>query len=338
MVTAPSPSTAEEPQPILAEEDAHVVRNEVGLAKLEALLLGDRDVPVIVLTEAEDLPRPVLAPTRVREVVGSKALIWFLPGEQLPRRLRLRLGRSLAVCRGAVRIFWPGVSQSSAAGAHPLVPVLDGEPEEDALAELSRQFDLSRPSVRVEIEMIEDLRSILQSELSATAADLQHTAQRLRDANIERHVAITRVERLEERLEPAAAPSTASFDELLHVLITREWLRAFVPAARREHPLGAYVLGTDLTAVARARPSFTHERLAWVCAMVACGYARRVSSIAPQPLRAGRRGAQLRRGDGARGWYCDLEADTPLQLRYWIRRDRTVEFAELLELPVDGHR
>ncbi len=71
------------------------------------------------------------------------------------------------------------------------------------------------------------------------------------------------------------------------------------------------------------------EKLAWVCAMVACGYAPTLTGIAPHALITGRGGPQIERADGAKGWRCNLKRNAPggPRLHYWIRPDRTVEFA-----------
>jgi hypothetical protein len=181
----------------LEETGLHVVRTESGVWALEDFLLSERETPVVVLTQSEETLQPVLPAEKIRMIVGPYAVIYYLPGEYLLSHLRVALGHGLAVARGSARIFWPGLSVESDPTDHPLVALLDGEREQDALAEFARQFDLSRPSVRREIKLIEDARSVLQSELNAATSDLRDTAQQLRDANIARHEAVMRAEHAE---------------------------------------------------------------------------------------------------------------------------------------------
>jgi hypothetical protein len=308
-----------------------VVRSEPGVWSLEDVLLSDRDAPVIVLTQSQDTLEPVLAPEKVRAVAGEAAAIYYMPGDYLLEQLRRTLGSALAVSRGAVRTFWPGLSTRSDPADHPLVPILEGELEVDALAEFARQFDLSRPAVRQEIRLIEDARSVLQSELDAADNELRTTAEQLRDANIARHEALTRAEQAEDSLGSDGRLSARSLEEALHVLITREWLRAFLPADRHRHPLGGYVLTPQLLGVVAVETGFAKHRIAWVCAMVASGYASFLAGLAPERLLTGPGGPQLERADGALGWRCTMKRDMQgcSWLHYWTRPDQTVEFTDV---------
>jgi hypothetical protein len=305
-----------------------VVRSQAGMQSLEDFLLGERAAPVVVLSQSTDTFQPVLSPGRIRTIIGPEGAIYYVPGEQLLRQLRAVLGHALALSRGAVRIFWPGLTIRSDPADHPLVPMLDGESEEDALAEFARQFDLSRPRVRSEIKLIEDSRSLLQGELDAVRQEAHHVAEQLRDANIDRHEAVTRAERAEEYQGDEAQTSAMNCEEVLHALISREWLRAFLPADRREYPLGAHVLTPGFIAALEERTELSYDRVAWVCAMVACGYAPSLPGTAPQPLLT-RGGAQLRREDGAKGWRCNLKGDAAHApyVHFWVRLDQAVEFA-----------
>lgn len=176
----------------------HVVRTEAGIWALESLLLGERETPVVVLSQSEETLQPVLPAEKVRAIVGPHAVIYYLPGEYLLHHLTVTLGADFAVSRGSVRIFWPGLSSESDPFDHPLIAILDDEPERDALREFARQFDLSRPPVRHEIKLIEDARSLLQAELDDANNDLRATAEQLRDANIARHEALMRAEHAEK--------------------------------------------------------------------------------------------------------------------------------------------
>jgi hypothetical protein len=133
--------------------------------------------------------------------------------------------------------------------------------------------------------------------------------------------------------------SSAVDREALDIMIVQQWTKTLRgPYDWGDWPLARYTLGEGvLRAVQRqanaparcADPAAT--RLAWVCAMVACGRAPRLRSIAPSPLR-GATGAELVRSDGARGWRCNLERDAPggPQLHYWVHPSGQVEFDTVL--------
>jgi hypothetical protein len=186
---------------------AIVVGDEETLARLETALLGEhRDAPCIVLAQRCDDHAPVLPPQRVRAIVGPEPRIYFITSDHLLRKLRMRLGSALMVSRGAVRIFWPGLSVQSEPFAHPLVPVLDDEPLESALAEVARQFDLSRPAVREELKLVEDARAVLEGEVSRLKGDLGEMARQLSQASNQRSEAITRAETAERQLQSLSGP------------------------------------------------------------------------------------------------------------------------------------
>ena len=129
--------------------------------------------------------------------------------------------------------------------------------------------------------------------------------------------------------------SAALDREALEVLIVQQWTQMLKdPYDWAEWPLARYTLSADVVGsvrgAARATVQCTYpgaEQLAWVCAMVACGRAPRLRSLDPSPL-CDATGAELVRGDGARGWRCNVKRDTPdgPQLRYWIHPTGLVEF------------
>jgi hypothetical protein len=125
--------------------------------------------------------------------------------------------------------------------------------------------------------------------------------------------------------------------EALDVLIVQQWTKTLEePYDWAEWPLARYRLGEDVVRAAQGSASAivhcTHPgavRLAWVCAMVACGRAARLRSLDPGPLPDGRgEGEQLVRPDGARGWRCNVKRYAPdgPQLRYWVHPSGTIEF------------
>jgi hypothetical protein len=313
------------------ELDPIVVLGEPALKSLEAYLLSsDREQPVVALTQSLESEEPVLASGDVRAIVGGDVRIYYLPEEHLLQSLQSVLGRSLALPQGAARIWWPGLNTRSDPSDHPLVLELDGQPQAHTLAELARQFDLSRPRVRREIKLIEDTRRLTEHELAQAREQVEAIEERLRDTQVERHEEATRADAAEVRVKSGAQGlSVLSCEERLHTLISREWLGSLSAGERRAHPLGAYVLTPELVATIEGQPDLPEDRLAWVCAMVACGLACGLSEIAPDPQISAPLATQLERADGAKAWCCRLEqnaAGMPL-LHYWMRADRTVEFA-----------
>jgi hypothetical protein len=143
-----------------------VVRSRSALRGMVAdLYADDRAQPVIGLACLEETGEPVLAGGLVRAVVGAGPRIYYLPGERLRQCLQGVLGRRLALPAGGVRVWWPGMAAYDP-GAHPLVVALDSESQGEMLEEFARQFDLSRPRVRSEIEVIEDARRLAEDELA----------------------------------------------------------------------------------------------------------------------------------------------------------------------------
>jgi hypothetical protein len=313
------------------ELDPIVVRDKSALSSIEAYLLSsDREQPVVALTQSLESEEPVLAAIDVRVIVGPDPQIYSVPEEQLLQDLQGVLGRSLALPRGSARVWWPGLTSRSDPSDHPLVLELDGEPDGHMLAELARQFDLSRPRVRREIKLIDDTRRLAEHQLAQALEQVEAIEERLRDTQLERHAEATRADAAEVRAKSAARElSTMSCDERMHMLICKEWLGALTASERRAHPLGAYVLTLELLATIERQAELPQARLAWVCAMVACGLAPKLEEIAPDPLLDGEGSLQLERADGAKGWRCGLErnATHAVRLHYWTRPDGIVEFA-----------
>jgi hypothetical protein len=122
--------------------------------------------------------------------------------------------------------------------------------------------------------------------------------------------------------------------EALDVLIVQQWTKTLRgPYDWGDWPLARYTLGAGVLSAAERYASGSTsctssavDRLAWVCAMVACGRAPRLRSIELHPRGDGEQ--QLVRADGARAWRCNLERDAleGPQLHYWIHPSGLVEF------------
>jgi hypothetical protein len=183
--------------------DCVVVLSKAELRSLEAYILGEREHPVVALTPSLMMPEPAFAPGAIREIVGPGARIYFIPGTFMLHRLQDALGRRLAPAAGTARIWWPGFNLGSDPREHPLVQRLEGESDESAVEEFARCFDLSRPRVRREIELIEDARALAERERDQAVERARELEQLLRDAQIACRDAVERAERAEARVDPA---------------------------------------------------------------------------------------------------------------------------------------
>jgi hypothetical protein len=180
-----------------------VVRSQRALRGMEAdLRSGERSEPVVGLSCLEEINEPVLAPRRVRAIVGVGPRIYYVPGQDLLRRLQGMLGRRIALPSGGARVWWPAVRACSDRGEHPLVLALDSESQAEMLAEFDRQFNLSRPTVRGEIRLIEGTRRLAEYELS-------QAREENRAIEGERDRALARAWEAERALEAARSRESA---------------------------------------------------------------------------------------------------------------------------------
>jgi hypothetical protein len=88
------------------------------------------------------------------------------------------------------------------------------------------------------------------------------------------------------------------------------------------------VVTPEFVAVVEPEAELPLGKLAWVCAMIACGYAPTLTGIAPHPLVIWRDGPQIERADGTEGWAATSSA-TPRRPSTALldTRGPTVEFA-----------
>ena len=221
--------TPTETQCARREVSCVVVSTGEDVRRLEAFLGAPRDQPVVLLTRVPGGEEPVLAPERVRRIVGPGVRIYFVVSERALMRLRRLLGERLAVTEGAVRVWWPGFTRHSDPEDHPLMELI-AEPG-DELEEFARRFDLSRPRVRRELKLTEEA-------LAHAEYELRQAAQRAAQAE-------AAMEAMIDQTMPA------DLDERLHALIAGEWRRTLTADERRSHPL-RYVLRPEFAAALRA--------------------------------------------------------------------------------------
>jgi hypothetical protein len=318
--------------------DWTLVRNQTSLRSLvENLLGGARQLPLMLLSSAYACSEPVLAPGRVRAVTGRPAGIYYVTTDYLLRRfnasLRRRLGeshgRSLRLDQGAVQIYWPGVNERSSPEDHPLVPELVDEHEWDLLAEFQRRFDLSRPTVRPEIRLLNDALMIHERQLKLARNRVASLEEQLRDAQITAHESHLRTSNVESRLRNVHNElSGMDTEERLRAVIAREWRRTLNAEDHRYHSLTGYVLTPGFIMSAEKLVDPPLDRIAWVCAMIASNYAQALTGLAPHQLVQGKATQQMVRADRAKGWRCALKRNAPAarRLYYWVRKDGTIEF------------
>lgn len=165
----------------------HVIRvsDKDAVVRLAAILLGQRELPCVLLTQSRAGGEPSLPPERVRALLGDAARIYLVEGHQLLAYLRTRLGKQLALARGMTRIYWPNLSVQSDPYDHPIIPTLADEPIENTLEEFARQFDLSRPYVRQHLKLIEDHRAVVQEQVASREMELRKRDNELRKRDAE---------------------------------------------------------------------------------------------------------------------------------------------------------
>ena len=116
-------------------------------------------------------------------------------------------------------------------------------------------------------------------------------------------------------------------------LICREWLTTLQASDRSNHPLGGYRLAPKFVASVEDRRIATPPtRVAFACAMVACGRAAELAGLEPHPWREGKTNGggddpQAVRADGAKGCMCNLgHGRGAARLFYWVLPNGTIEF------------
>jgi hypothetical protein len=315
-----------------------VVGDERGVLELESRLLGERSEPVVGVAFAEGEAVPVIGAGDLRAVVGTRVAIYLIPYEAQLEHLRRRLGHFLALNRGGVRIWWPGLSRKSKTIEHPHIFAAPDEPRESFMAEFTRRYVMSHPVMRREIETLEDLSAQTEQRLEKAERAHQRTRMRLQDRDRDLRVERRRREGLEAQMREMEQHWTErSFEERLHSWITSLWLAKLTPEQRREHPLQPYVLSTEFLGLTEERWDLREEQLAWACAMVACDCVESIGGLRRAPLVAQEGGEQLVR-DGAQGWWVSLDRkpDSP-RMHYWVHQDGVIHFTAVASPDDRGH-
>ncbi len=330
------------PPPTVASEALLLrVSSRKDLRRLLSDLRGDRDGAIIVLTVGARGEAPAFPPGSTRAALKDPASIFVLESEDLCRRLAHALGPQLAVDSGDARIFWRGAGPDSDPAEHPLVRPCAGD-SRIAVERLVAAFELSRPLVRRYLAPLQARLATLK-EQSVRALSKSRESEAKQRRAVERAEAVdTQLAGLQRQLaalqaaglDTAELQTVAGMDReaVMQRLICREWLTALAAADRRGQVLGGYRLAPQFMASVEDRRIATPAaRIAFACAMVACGRASELPGLEPHPWREGKSGGgndpQAVREDGAKGWMCNLgHGRGAARLFYWLLPDGAIEF------------
>lgn len=304
----------------------------------------NRDYPIVVLTLGARADEPAFPPSAIRPALDPHVPVYVLGSPDLCRRLEYALDPQLAVHDGDARIFWPGVSRDSDPTEHPLVPAHSATDKRAPADRLIAALDLSRPSVRGHVAVTHKRLQTVEQRAADRLRELHEARCELDMALARAEVAEAQLATLERRLD-TLQQAGLDMDELealarmdpeaiMQRLICREWLTSLQAADRSEHLLGGYRLGANfLVGVEDRRIAIPTARIAFGCAMVACGRAAELPGLEPRHWREGKMSgsgddAQVVRTDGGKGWMCTLGHGraTAARLCYWVLPCGDIEF------------
>lgn len=285
-----------------------------------------RTRPVIGVGMPLSGTQPAVKVSRLREIVDPLVRIYLIENQAMRTRLAQRIGAQLMPTAG-IRIWWPGIASTSCED-HPLI-AFDGS-EDSILETFTLALEKSRPTL-----------SSLHAQLTETTKKLAEVEQQLRSAQrqlkeTKRSAASAKAQRSEnshsaalKMLDGAKLKMLAGMDddESMHFLIFAEWLASLTATDRATHPLHEYSFGQQfVSSVKTIRTVLPWDRVAFVCAMVACGRAKELAGLVPQPLPDIAR-SRKRRYDSAKGWVCHVGVGPGAKrLVYWTHPRGHIEF------------
>ncbi len=170
------------------------------------------------------------------------------------------------------------------------------------------------------------------AELRSDVGALTERAERAEDAAVHLRKLLRTVgsRGSQETTERDADPEAA-----FHILVVARWADSLTHDDRLSSPLRPYRLGPNLLASNDAVAGASVERVAWICAMIACGRAPAIDGLELHKLRTGHGGSdpQRSRGDGALAWRCAVKRNQPSapRLHYWVTPDGVIEFADVVK-------
>jgi vacuolar-type H+-ATPase subunit H len=340
-----------------------VVEGHAAVAELAGVVLDRaREDLVVVLTSRAGEHQPSLDVEDVRAIVGPRALIYFLPTGPLSFDLADRVPDRRGPYNGSLRVWLPDVSPESDRREHPQVFDATGEYGPRSLRQLAyglREAHTARgiePHLdpvlahrSLEIIRVLDEAAITkrgyEEQLTRAREERDEAAQRARDeadeavkrAHKDRDEALKRERLAERRLRIAerergvSQMSTQDSEGALMELILQRWLETLSHEERTQHPLGRYVLGPEFVRSAEGLIDLVRDRLAFVCAMIACNRVGDLAALAQSPLshnsKAHHDHDSLKDSESA--WQCSLtrpDSQTPPPVRYLQHADGTISF------------
>ena len=299
-----------------------------------------REDVVVVLTSRAGEREPSLDFEDVRTIAGPSASIYFMPTGRLSLDLSERVPDRRGPYNGSVRAWLPGAGADSHRREHPQVFDASGEYGPRSLRQLAYglrdAFQLRGIEPQVDPVLahrsLEIIRVIDEAETARLSFQEQLSrAQRERDRAAEAERQAERRLRMAEREGSAPQVSGEDPEGALMELILRRWLETLGVQERADHPLGRYVLGGDFVRSAEGLTYLVRDRLAYVCAMIACGRVNDLAALAQSPLsRNGHADHEHdSREDGTSAWQCSLtrlDSQAPPAVRYLQLADGTIKF------------
>lgn len=285
-----------------------------------------RTRPVIGVGMPLSDTQPTVKVSRLREIVDPLVRIYLIENQAMRTRLAQRIGAQLMPTHG-IRIWWPRITSSSSCEDHPLI-AFEGS-EDTTLETFTLALEKSRPTL-----------SSLRAQLTETTKKLAEAEQQLRAAQrqlkeAKRSASSVKAQRGEnshsalKMLNGAKLEMLAGMDddESMHFLIFAEWLASLTATDRTTHPLHEYSFGPQfVSSIKTTRTVLPVDRVAFVCAMVACGRAKELAGLVPQPLPDVAQ-SRKRRDDNAKGWVCHVGAGPGAKrLIYWTHSRGHIEF------------
>jgi hypothetical protein len=320
------------------------VKSHHDVAELADVVLDpDRQDPVVVLTSRAGEREPALDVEDGRAIVGPSASIYFLPTGRLSLDLGERAPDRRGPYNGSLRVWLPGVSAQGHPREHPQVFDPTGEYGPRSLRQLAYGLrDAFRMrDIAPQIDPVAAHRSLELIRITEEAETAKHGyEEQLALMRNERDEALKDGREAERRLRVAQRDRGSSWvserdpEGALMELILQRWLETLSLEERAQHPLGRYVLGPDFVRSAEGLANLVRDRLAYVCAMIACDRVESLAALAQSPLPPNSHAHHDRdslNGSGS-AWQCSLtrqDSQTPPAVRYLRRADGTIKFSGL---------
>jgi hypothetical protein len=299
----------------------------------------DREYPIVVVAAADGDSEPMFPLDELRNEIDPHVPIYVLANPAITRRLTAALGDGFGVPTSCARIYWTGVQSDDNPATHPVVGGDGGK----AVTRLVQTLGLTRPEVRGHVEHTEGRLQHARQRATTTTRELRKAHEERDDALQRARAAEAALADLEGRhreflesgIDEAEFRAIVNYDPeaVMQRLICHAWLTALEPADRHQCPLHGYRLGRQfLASISDRKNAVPGERIAFACAMVACGRASFLPGLEPHPWRDGKASGSgddphVTRGDGGEGFLCNLgHGRGAARLFYWALPEGITEF------------